>query len=356
MGKLIVIGIIVAVVAAFIGQRIVDLRRRVLFSRPLEQNHLPNCKAIKGLDYGSEDITMLPNGQAIISTGLKFPGMPSFSDAPGKIYTLNLEDSRLKPVELRIGRGFDIDSFNPHGISTYIDEKDLSIHLFVVNHPEGKSQVEIFQFVEQENSIVHLKTIKHELLHSVNDIVAVGPESFYATNDHYFENEKLKPLGMLLGLAWCTVVYYSPEEVKVVADYFYSGNGINISPDKKNIYVSDIPDHAIHVLKIQENNTLGHIKVVPVGSLCDNIDVDGDTGDLWLGCHPNGGKLMHYNPEDPPGSEVIKIQDIYSEKPVVTQVYADNGSVIQGSTVASVYKGKLLIGSIFHKALCCDLK
>lgn len=28
------------------------------------------------------------------------------------------------------------------------------------------------------------------------------------------------------------------------------------------------------------------------------------TGDIWLGCHPNGIKVLMYDPEDPPGSEV----------------------------------------------------
>lgn len=37
------------------------------------------------------------------------------------------------------------------------------------------------------------------------------------------------------------------------------------------------------------------------------------------------------------------------------RVYADNGSVLQGSSVASVYKGKLLIGTVFHRALYCEL-
>lgn len=76
----------------------------------------------------------------------------------------------------------------------------------------------------------------------MNDIVAVGPESFYATNDNYFKlqadgyfNEILNMLGMWLSLPWCTVVYYSPEEVKVVSDSFYMANGINVSPDKKYV-------------------------------------------------------------------------------------------------------------------------
>lgn len=41
---------------------------------------------------------------------------------------------------------------------------DGAIYVFVVNHPEGKSQVEIFRFVEEENSLEYIKTIKHDLL------------------------------------------------------------------------------------------------------------------------------------------------------------------------------------------------
>lgn len=43
---------------------------------------------------------------------------------------------------------------------------------------------------------------------------------------------------------------------------------------------------------------------VGVGCLCDNIEIDHRTGDVWLGCHPNGLKFLKYDPEDPPGSEV----------------------------------------------------
>lgn len=68
---------------------------------------------------------------------------------------------------------------------------------------------------------------------SVNDIVAVGPAHFYATNDHYFSDPFLKYLETYLNLHWANVIYYSPNEVKVAAEGFDSANGINISPDKK---------------------------------------------------------------------------------------------------------------------------
>ncbi|KAM9353833.1 serum paraoxonase/arylesterase 2-like [Symphorus nematophorus] len=356
MGKLVFISIVIAALSALFGERAVNIRKRALATRELVQNHLPNCVLLKNLDHGSEDITILGDGLAFISTGLKYPGVPS-SDAQGKIYSLDMKDPRMKPVELRMPRNFDLESFNPHGISVYTDPSDDTIYLFVVSHPEHKSQVEVFKFVEDDQSLMHLKTIKHELLYSVNDIVAVGVDTFYATNDHYFTHEILKStVEPLLGQPWTNVVYYSPEEVKVVSDGYYFANGINLSPDKRHVYVADLFDHNIHVLERTEDNALVSVKSVAVGSLCDNIEVDPDTGDLWLGCHPNGWKLFMFDPNDPPGSEVIRIQNIHSDQPVVTQVYADNGDVLMGSSVATTYGGKLLIGTVFHKALCCDLK
>uniref|UniRef100_A0A3Q3VRE9 Paraoxonase n=1 Tax=Mola mola TaxID=94237 RepID=A0A3Q3VRE9_MOLML len=298
----------------------------------------------------------LKDGLAFLSTGLKYPGIPSFSDQPGKIYILDLLLPKSTPVELQIKGGLDLSSFNPHGISVYIDDADDSVYLFVVNHPQHKSQVEIFRFVE-ENTLVHLKTVTHPLLHSVNDIVAVGVESFYATNDHSFPNDALHFLTIVLGLPWCEVVYYGPEEVRVAAGGFMSSNGINISPDKRlYIYVADILDHEIDVFERQDGDQLVYLKSVAVGSLCDNIEVDHRTGDLWLGCHPNPMKLSAFDPEDPPGSEVIHVKNIHSERPLVSQEYGDDGRVIMASSVAAPYEGKLLIGTVFHKALLCDLK
>ncbi|TNN02455.1 serum paraoxonase/arylesterase 2-like [Takifugu rubripes] len=356
MAKLVCISVVIAALAALLGERTVSFRKRVLASNELVQNHLPNCVLLKNVEDGAEDITILGNGRAFISSGLKYPTLP-FSDVPGKILSLDLQDPRLKPVELRMPRNFDLESFNPHGISVYEDQSDDTVYLFVVNHPQHQSQVELFRFVEDDLSLVHLKTIKHELLHSVNDIVAVGTDSFYATNDHYFTQKLLASyVEPFLGLAWCNVVYYSPKEVKVVSEGYDFANGINISPDKKHVYVVDLFGHNVHVLDRNEDNSLVPVKRVDVGSLCDNVEVDPQTGDLWLGCHPNGMKLLMYDSIDPPGSEVIRVQNVHSAQPEVTQVYADDGGVLVGSSVAAVYGGKLLIGTVFHKGLCCDLK
>ncbi|KAG5271632.1 hypothetical protein AALO_G00182190 [Alosa alosa] len=358
MGRCLVWSVVILACAVFVGLRLNALNHLSLASRELKRNHLHKCHPIKGIEFGAEDITILRDGLAILSTGLKYPGMPSYSDDPGKIYTLDLLDPDLTPVPLHIEGELDQKYFNPHGISVFTDEKDGSIYLFVVNHPHHKSQIEIFQLFEEKKSIVHLKTIKHNLLHNVNDIVAVGVDRFYATNDRYFQHdyEGLNMLVTILGLAWCNVVYYSPDEVKVVAKDISSANGINISPDHRYLYVSDILDHEIDVLEIQKRDFLVFVKSINVDSLCDNIEVDLDTGDLWLGCHPNGAKIALDNPNDPPGSEVIRIKNIHSDQPIVSQEYEDDGNVVIGSSVAARYEGKLLIGTVYQRALCCDLR
>ncbi|XP_026226585.1 serum paraoxonase/arylesterase 2-like [Anabas testudineus] len=345
---------VVAAFAAFVGHRFLTLKEMTLASREVPVKDL-NCHHLEKIEYGAEDITVTKHGLAFLSTGLKFPELPSFSDEPGKMYMLDLLHPHPTPLELQIKGKLDLSTFNPHGISVYTDEADDSVYLFVVNHPHHNSQVEIFRLLE-EDTLVHIKTIIHPLLHSVNDIVAVGVESFYATNDHSFPNDALHLLTVSLGLPWCNVVFYSPEEVRVAAKGFLSANGINISPDQQYIYVSDILDHEIDVFERQEGQQLAYIKSVAVGSLCDNIEVDHMTGDIWLGCHPNGMKVFKYDPEDPPGSEVIQIKNIHSDQPVVSQEYTDDGHVIMASSVAAPYEGKLLIGSVFHKALSCDLK
>ncbi|XP_043444850.1 serum paraoxonase/arylesterase 1 isoform X1 [Prionailurus viverrinus] len=355
MAKLMLLTLLGLGLALFRDHR-ASYQARLNAFREVKPVELPNCNLVKGIESGSEDLEILPSGLAFISSGLKYPGIKSFEpDKPGKILLMDLNEEDPTVLELKItGSEFDHSSFNPHGISMFTDE-DNTVYLLVVNHPDFKSTVELFKFQEEEKSLLHLKTIRHELLPNLNDIVAVGPEHFYATNDHYFVDHYLRSWELYLGLAWSYVVYYSPTEVQVMADGFDFANGINISPDGKYVYIGELLAHKIHVYEKHANWTLTPLKSLDFNTLVDNISVDPVTGDLWVGCHPNGMRIFFYDPENPPASEVIRIQNILTEEPKVTRVYAENGTVLQGSTVASVYKGKLLIGTVFQKALYCEL-
>uniref|UniRef100_G1S0T5 Paraoxonase n=1 Tax=Nomascus leucogenys TaxID=61853 RepID=G1S0T5_NOMLE len=354
MGKLVAL-VLLGVGLSLVGEMFLAFRERMNASREVEPVEPENCRLIEELENGSEDIDILPSGLAFISSGLKYPGLPNFApDEPGKIFLMDLNEQKPRAQALEVSGGFDKELFNPHGISIFID-KDNTVYLYVVNHPHMKSTVEIFKFEEQQRSLVYLKTIKHELLKSVNDIVVLGPERFYATRDHYFTNSFLSFFEMILDLCWTYVLLYSPREVKVVAKGFCSANGITVSADQKYVYVADVAAKNIHIMEKHDNWDLSQLKVIQLGTFVDNLTVDPATGDILAGCHPNLMKLLNYNPEAPPGSEVLRIQNVLSEKPRVSTVYANNGSVLQGTSVASVYHGKILIGTVFHKTLYCEL-
>ncbi|XP_074125047.1 LOW QUALITY PROTEIN: serum paraoxonase/arylesterase 1-like [Sminthopsis crassicaudata] len=341
---------------ALVAERRAAFRTRFNASREVKPRELPRCQLIKGVETGSEDLEILPHGLAFLSCGLKYPGIKSFDPhKPGEILLMDLNEENPEPMVLPIhGDGLDKASLNPHGISTFTDE-DNTVYLFVVNHPQLSSTVELFKFQEEERSLLYLKTIRHELLPNVNDLVAVGPEHFYATNDHYFSDPSLRAWELYLGLKWSNVVYYSPRDVRQVAAGFDFANGINVSPDGKYLYVAELLGHKIHVFERLADGSLKALKALTFDTLVDNLSVDPTTGDVWVGCHPNGLKIFFYDPADPPPSEVLRVQDILSSRPTVSQVYAEGGSVLQGSTVASVYRGKLLIGTVFHRALRCQL-
>lgn len=55
--------------------------------------------------------------------GMKHPAMSSFSDEPGQLCTLDLLHPHPHLAELQIRRGLGLSSFNPHGISTYVNQK-----------------------------------------------------------------------------------------------------------------------------------------------------------------------------------------------------------------------------------------
>lgn len=46
-------------------------------------------------------------------------------------------------------------------------------------------------------------------------------------------------------------------------------------------------------------------KVLKLDTLVDNLSIDPSSGDILVGCHPNGQKLFVYDPNNPPSSEVF---------------------------------------------------
>lgn len=73
-----------------------------------------------------------------------FPGIP-ISKLPGKLYTIDVQNPQIEPVELRMPRSFDVDSFYPLGINVYKDPNGKNTnHLCVLTQVTQKSEVQTF--------------------------------------------------------------------------------------------------------------------------------------------------------------------------------------------------------------------
>ena len=58
--------------------------------------------------------------------------MPEGENVMGKVYVLDLNEPKTKPVELRMPRNFDLESFNPHGISVYTDPSGKTTFYYTI--------------------------------------------------------------------------------------------------------------------------------------------------------------------------------------------------------------------------------
>ena len=76
---------------------------------------------------------------------------------------------------------------------------------------------------------MHQRTVADAALVSPNDIVAVGPEQFYVTNDHRHTGGFMRLVEEYGRQAWSNVLFYTGSGFVEAAAGLGYANGINIS-------------------------------------------------------------------------------------------------------------------------------
>lgn len=254
------------------------------------------------------------------------------------------------------GANFDKDSFHPHGISSY--SSNSRTLLYVINHKPDGDTIECFVFNKQKRTLTHTKTFKDDHIYAANNLVVVGPDKFYVTNDHYFHNWWLRKLELLLLLNLGNVVYYDGK-ARFVDRWMLTPNGIAIEKNKKHLYVAQSLQETIRIYNISRDMSLVKHSEISILTAPDNIFVDPETGDLWTGAHPIAHQLIrhldHPRTVSSPSQVLhIRIQGEH-DRWIVTEPYADDGEILWGSTSAVHYKQQMLIGTIYHKLMHCDI-
>ncbi|KAI0238046.1 Serum paraoxonase/arylesterase 1 [Lamellibrachia satsuma] len=313
-------------------------------------NHQPGlCGYVPGVDKGAEDIQMLPNGLAFITSGL-------VPQNRGNILLFDFKKPRRGAHALDIVGELDRSTFSPLGLSIWRDKKSKVIYLFVANVRLVKNgMVEKFRFDEKSRKLYHLRTYRDPTIMRPDDIVATGEDSFYFTNYYKFNHDE----ELLRRLSLGSVGFYDGTRGCIVLVGRMIPNGINISPDGKYVYLAETAGQRVSVYIRESDNTLTLKQVVPLGTNLDNINVDAVTGNLWVAAHPDAQLLINHMPwpHTPfAPSQVLRLT--LSEDSTVTdiaEVYYNDGRQLSASSIAVRYRRYLLVGSVFTKLLLCEV-
>ena len=319
--------------------------------KTIEPHFAGTCNTISGV-VGAEDITIHPiTGIAYISSCDR-RAVNAGKPGRGGIYAYDLNADQAEPVNLTPDVSED---FQPHGISLYVG-KDGKDALFVINHEGGKHRIEIYDL--KHGRLSPRRTLTDPMIVSPNDLVAVGPNSVYISNDHRHVSGFMRLLEDYLRLRLSNVIFYDGTRVVEAASGIGYANGINISNNGEILYLCSTTERSLYIYA----RDIGTGKLIlrekiKVDTGVDNIEID-DRGDLWIGAHPQLLKFIQHAADlstiSP--SQVLHLSARAAGGYDVEEVYLNTGEEISGSSVAAVRNKRMLIGAVLDpKFLDCQL-
>ncbi len=316
--------------------------------KTIEPHFEGSCRPVGGMP-GPEDITVHPEtGIAFISSTDR-RAQRTGQRVRGAIYALELGSAEPKPKKLT--GELDIE-FQPHGLSLFRGPEGQEA-LFAVSHPRGSHAIEVFDV--REGSLLHRETLTDDHLRSPNDILAVGPRQFYATNDHRYQNGFRRTAEEFLRRAESDIVYYDGNAFRVVAENVAYPNGITISPDGLSVYVASTTGRAVLWYdRDPDTGSLSFRESYDTGTGVDNLEVASD-GTVWIGAHPQMLAFLK-NARDAKSFSPSQVLSFDPTSGAFREEFLSLGDDLSTSSVAAVYEKWLLIGSVYEEhILLCEI-
>lgn len=340
-----VIAIVMLVAIALV---VLDMLRDGGAFRDIEPHGAAICDPVGGIS-GGEDIQWRANGREVFIAAQDRRAL----DETGHIYLLEPRAADATPRDVTPELDFE---FHPHGLSLW-QADDGGEKLFVVNHRGGWAAphtVEIFD-VDADGGLTHTHSIADEALISPNDLVAVGPEQFYATNDHASSSRMWHVFEDFLRLPLGNIVFFDGSKAREVYSGTRYANGINISRDGRRLYVAQTTGRSLDIFERDpQTHQLRLEQTLDLETGVDNIDVAED-GALWVAAHPNMlAFLSHMRDGDNRSpSQVLRLHE-EEGRWRHEEVYLDDGEPISGSAVAAAHRNTFVIGPVFddHVLVC----
>ncbi|KAM0715887.1 hypothetical protein Q7P37_008401 [Cladosporium fusiforme] len=185
--------------------------------------------------------------------------------------------------------------FHPLGIEYHSASKTL----FVINHAQAGSRLELFRLWPRDQAATHLQTIIHPQIHSPNSLAVIDEHSFYLTNDHYFlsrfypwlaklETWLASPLGNVLH-------FHIPSSKATVLARIPFANGVVLLNDTA-IAVASTTTTSVHIYSTNPQAQTPELTLktkIPIPFLPDNLSID-SAGKLLIAGHPHPFSMIQY--------------------------------------------------------------
>uniref|UniRef100_A0AC34R1Y7 Uncharacterized protein n=1 Tax=Panagrolaimus sp. JU765 TaxID=591449 RepID=A0AC34R1Y7_9BILA len=127
---------------------------------------------------------------------------------PDKIQAIKLQIENFKP-----------EKFSPLGLSASISSKN-HVLLYVINDFDSYfgQTIEVFKYLQKDEKLIHLKTIKNRDFQSLIDVkvVADGGDRFFAVNNFYFKNPYLQKLEILSQWKSGNLIFFDGKKSTII--------------------------------------------------------------------------------------------------------------------------------------------
>ncbi|GAB7332687.1 hypothetical protein MBLNU13_g04437t1 [Cladosporium sp. NU13] len=213
----------------------------------------------------------------------------------GQLYLYNFASASTvpEPLQLLDFPAGQID-FHPLGIEYHSESKTL----FVINHAQAGTRLELFRLWPKDHAATHLRTVIHPHIHSPNSLAIIDEHNLYITNDHFFlsrYNPWLAQLETWLGPSTGNVIHFNMKtNSATVLDRIAFSNGVALI-NNKTLAVASSSNLKVYIYHAPNDDPpklyLKHTISVPF--LPDNLSVDSN-GKLLISGHPHPFSMVAY--------------------------------------------------------------
>lgn len=204
----------------------------------------------------------------------KDPG--ATTTARGSLHVIDPKTMKAEKLELDNFHG----PFVTHGIDVISDperEGGQAVYIFAINHvPDavvyGKthSQVEIFHYEIGSRSARHIRSVWDPAMTTPNDILALSPTSFFATNDHHYATGwKRKVEDVHFGAKWTGTIHFQLAHLRPVAsaqeglkatvalEHMHNNNGLGHGRSHDEVLVVECVSGILNIGHVEAATTNG---------------------------------------------------------------------------------------------------